>query len=276
MHRLRRVAGAVTAVTGFEKGSGKTTLLGLLLRHARHHGPAAAFTIGVDGVGHGGTPIHVEPGDVVLTTEPMARASEARFEVLDTVPGRASLGRLLLGRARRAGAVTLVGSEHFSALSDAVLRVRREGWAHSVLIDGSVNRLTQVSALGDLQFTFAVRVTRANLRRAAEKVKALAELADLPRDEGEGAFRVEGPLTPEMLETLPPETQAISLPDFTKVFLDAPTLHRTLDRYRVTVRRSFGLLGFAVGLRDVRPEEFLFAVGPKAGEQVLFNPFGAS
>lgn len=268
MDRLRKVAGAVTAVTGFEKGSGKTTFLGLLLRHARRAGPAAVFTIGVDAA------VRVEPGDVVLTTEPMARSSEARFEVLDTVPGRAAMGRLLLGRARRGGAVTLVGSEHFSALSDAIGRVRREGWADSVLIDGAVNRLTQVSALGDVQFTFAVRVTRSNLRRAAERVKGLADLAALPQ--GREGHRVEGPLTPEVLEALPPATRALSVGDFTKVLLDPPTLQRTLERYRLSVRKAFGLLGFAVALRDVEPEQFLAAVGPRAAQHVLFNPFGVS
>lgn len=274
MDRLGHVAGAVTAVTGFEKGSGKTTFLGLLLRHAREQGPAAVFTIGHDGVGAGGPALRVEPGDVVLTTAPMARASEARFEVLDTVPGRASIGRLLLGRARRAGSVTLVGSEHFSALSDAIARVRHEGWAESVLIDGSVNRLTQVSALGDVQFTFAVRVNRTNLRKAADRVRTLAELATLPQSDGRGAHRLDGPLTAETLEALPPTARAVSLPDFTKVFLDAPGLRKALDRYELSVRRSFGLLGFAVALRDVTPEQFTQAVGPKAARHVLFNPFG--
>ena len=101
MDALGAVAGAVTAVTGFEKGSGKTTFLNLALPYARAAGPAAVFTIGVDGArkGHEASgSIHVESGDVVLTTEAFARASDARFEVLEAVPGRTALGQLLLGR----------------------------------------------------------------------------------------------------------------------------------------------------------------------------------
>ncbi len=110
----------------------------------------AVLTIGSAG-GPGGKfrspQIRVEPGDVVLTTEPLARASQARFEILQAVPGRTALGRLLLGRARRAGSVSLVGAEHLSALSRALQQVRQEGWAHSALIDGAVNRVTQIAAL---------------------------------------------------------------------------------------------------------------------------------
>ena len=125
MNRLDGVAGSVTAVTGFEKGSGKTAFLCLALPRARAIGPVAVFTIGVDGrltgrAGGRSPEIRVEPGDIVMTTETFARSSGARFEVMETVPGRTALGRLFVGRARRAGSVTLVGSEHFSALAKAI------------------------------------------------------------------------------------------------------------------------------------------------------------
>ena len=49
MEGLRGAAGAVTAITGFEKGSGKTTFLNYALPFVREAGPVAIFTIGVDG-----------------------------------------------------------------------------------------------------------------------------------------------------------------------------------------------------------------------------------
>lgn len=294
---LQGVAGAVTAITGFEKGSGKTAFLSLALPHARQAGPVALFTIGSDGASSSSNRsrsagIRVEPGDVVLTTEPLARASESRFEVLHTVPGRVSLGRLVLGRARRGGRVTLVGAEHFSALSQALSLVRAEGWAASALIDGAVARMTQIAALpgwapagpestrpaGGLQFAFAVRADRGNLTRVAARIRLLDRLADLPLDDGRDpdVLRLEGPLTSEGLRALPQGTTAVSLEDFTKVFVEPPEFLRALEVRRVLVRRAFHLLCFAVILRDLSRQAFLEALGPHGAPRLLFNPYEAA
>ena len=278
MKGLDGVAGAVTAVTGFEKGSGKTTFLNLALPYARAAGSAAIFTIGVDGglkAREGKVPggeIFVEPGDVVMTTEAFARASNARFEVLEAVPGRSALGQLLLGRAMRAGSVTLVGTEHLSTLAQLVARVREEGWAQSVLVDGAVNRITQVAALGQLQFAFTVRVDPSTLDRAVARIRSLHALAALP--EGLDADQhLAGPITPAALLALPEGTSSFSAEDFTKFFLEPQDLHRALGRYRCVVRRRLDLLCFAVILRGVDRAGFLSALGPEAAASVFFNPF---
>lgn len=283
---LTGLGGKVTAITGFEKGSGKTTFLSLALPHARRAGPVAVFTIGVDGrlkTDRGAsTEIRVEPGDVVMTTETFARASEASLEVLDTVPGRSALGRLFVGRARRAGSVTLVGSEHLSALACTVARVRAEGWAASVLIDGAVSRITQVSALGDLQFVFTVRADGGNLARAAARVRAVAAMADLPLDacettsppfEKSRVHRLDGPLTLETLQTVPEGATGLSVEDFTKIFLEPRDLLRAMARLQFAVRRRFDMLGFVVTLRDVRPDAFTELCGPSAARRIVFNPW---
>lgn len=279
MASLEGIAGGVTAVTGFDKGSGKTTFLGHALPLARRAGPVAAFTIGLDGaqkVGPTGAPaaeVRVEAGDVVLTTEALARASTARFEVLEALPGRSALGRLLLGRARRAGSVTLVGPEHFSTLGEAVARVREEGWAASVLVDGAVSRITQVSALGEVRFVYTARVDPGSLARTALRLRALTALAALPQAAQPEGHRLEGPLTPEVLALLPKGLESLSLEDFTKAFLDPEALLRTLARMHVTVRRRFDLLACVVALREVERAAFLQAVGPEAAPAILFSPF---
>lgn len=278
MDSLEGIAGGVTAVTGFDKGSGKTTFLGLALPLARRAGPVAAFTIGLDGAqkaGPGGAPaaeVQVEPGDLVLTTEALARAATARFEVLEALPGRTALGRLLLGRAVRAGSVTLVGPEHFTTLAEAVARVRQEGWAASVLVDGAVSRITQVSALGEVRFVYTARVDPGNLARTALRLKALAALASLPLEPSPEGARLEGPLTADTLGALPKGTEALSLEDFTKVFLEPEALLRTLGRIRLSVRRRFDLLACVVALREVGRPAFLEAVGPEASPTILFSP----
>jgi len=281
MAGLEGAAGSVTAITGFEKGSGKTTFLNYALPLVRESGPVAIFTIGVDGAlkarDTSAPPpeIRVDAGDVVMTTDAFARAATASFEVLEALPGRSTLGRLFLGRVVRGGTVTLVGSEHLSVLAEVITQVRREGWASSVLVDGAVNRITQVSALGDLGFAFTARIDRGNLQRVAARIRSLSLLAALPVEPTpiSGVLRIEGPLTSAHLTGLSPAIQKLSVEDFTKVFLEPAELARTLQRLEVSVRREFRLLCFAVTLRDVTRPEFLRVVGESVADAVLFNPY---
>jgi hypothetical protein len=282
MENLQGIDGAVTAVTGFEKGSGKTTFLNYALPCARAFGPVAVFTIGVDGslkakeTGVAVPEIRVEPGDIVLTTEAFARASGARFEVLDALPGRTALGKLMVGRTVRAGSITLVGPEHFSLMAEVIDRVRSEGWARSILVDGAVNRITQVSALGDVQFAYTVRADRSNLARVSARIRAIAELSALPMEvPGPASHRIEGPITTERLKMLPEGLTEISVDDFTKFFLEPSELFRALARYRFSVRKAFKLLCCSITLRDVTREDFLRAIGPHSAPKILFNPYEA-
>lgn len=283
MAGLEDIGGRVTAVTGFEKGSGKTTFLSTLLPAARRSGPVLIATIGVDGrlkaqeAGRAAA-LPVAPGDLVLTTDTFARAASARLEVLEALPGRTVLGRSLLGRVVRGGEVTLAGAEHFSALAHLLDQARMEGWAHTALVDGAVNRITQVSALGDVQFVFTVRVDATNLARVAERLKALAALADLPVEAvpAPEAFLLEGPLTLETREHLPRDLRALSIEDFTKVFLEPGDLLRLLQRVPCSVRRAFPLLGISAVLKDLSPEAFREATGPGVAARLLPNPCEAA
>ncbi|HYN42222.1 MAG TPA: hypothetical protein VE129_10625 [Thermoanaerobaculia bacterium] len=279
MEGLSSVAGGVTAVTGFEKGSGKTTFLNALLPVARKAGPVAVFSVGVDGAskardGARAPEVFVEEGDVVLTTDLFARSSSARLEVLETLPGRSVLGRLLLGRAVRRGEVTLVGADHLAALARAVALVREEGWAASSLVDGAADRVTQLGALGDVGFVYTVRVDRGNLPRVAGRLRALVALSELPvvPEPPDGTLRLEGPLTEEVRQGLPEGLVALSLGDFTKVFLPPPELLRFLARVRCSVRRGTRLLGVVPALREMGPEELRQAVGPAVAALLLPNP----
>ncbi len=276
---LEGLEGKITAVTGFDKGSGKTTLLAALLPHARRTGPVLITTIGVDGrlkaheTGRAAA-LPVEPGDVVLTTDLFLRAASARLEVLDALPGHTVLGRSVLARVIRGGEVTLVGAEHFRALADLLDRVRSEVWARTILVDGAVNRITQVSALGDVQFVFTARVDPTNLTRVSDRLRALVALADLPvvPDPGPDIHRWEGPLTEVSLDRLPRELEALSLEDFTKVFLDPTSVLRFLERVPCSVRRAFPLRGISVALRNLRPEALIRAIGSDVAARLIPDP----
>ena len=267
-------------MTGLEKGSGKTTLLNALLPLARTAGPAALFSVGVDGGlkardSARAAEVRVEPGDVVMTTDLLARASSARLELLEALDGRTVLGRPVLGRVVRGGEVTLAGAENLAALSGAIDLARREGWAASALVDGAASRVTQVGALGDAAFVYTARVDRGNLARVAERLRALVALAELPvaPEPPPGALRLDGPLTETVCEGLPKGLGALSLEDFTKSFLPPAALLRLLAGVAVSVRRGFRLLGIVASLRDLAPAELAGACGPAVAARLVANPY---
>ncbi len=197
---IDRIAHSTTAICGLSKGCGKTTAFSWACGTARQAGPVALMTIGTHQQGklqssnatrfpmgpdnsrqNSLVPeLQVCPGDVVLTTLPQAHLSPASLEILATIPGRASLGRLILGRAHRYGTVALMGPEHLSALQLACDMIREESWAQSIIIDGAANRLTQLSALDGLQFIYTLRVGPDNIGLAVEQLEFLDSLAHLP------------------------------------------------------------------------------------------------
>jgi len=270
------LSGRLTVFTGFGKGSGKTTLFGAAVAEAQKTGPVGIFTIGLDGANGQSPVIQVRPKDVLITSIPLARSSYASLDIIEALPGRSAIGRLCLARSVRAGAVALVGPEHFSQLVSAIDFIRENKLVNSMLIDGAAGRITQVSALPDSQFLYCAQVDTANFRRVAENIELISVLLSLPLDDYEqktGAkLRVEGPLTVPVLESIPKEVRQISIGTFSDCFLDAVSFKRASQRLKISVRRHIPLLGFVVALRNINREIFLDAV-PSASSRIIFNPF---
>lgn len=177
-------SGRVTFLAGAGKGSGKTTLLNYALGLMRDSGESAAFLgIGFDGEQRAGARlprIACRRGEVFVTASQYLAISGCRPEVLDVLPGSSPLGRLAIVRARRDGEVVLVGCERNDYTARAIETIRGEGWALTVLVDGAMSRITQVSAFPGARFVFTVRALPGDLEGSAAAVRRLAALADLP------------------------------------------------------------------------------------------------
>lgn len=291
-------AGRVSFVTGPEKGCGKTTFVNRALALLRAAGERAAFlTVGFEGEAGPGSPpggagrrptIDCLPGEVFLSSELYLRGSTCSPEILDLLPGSTALGRLALARARRRGQVVLVGPERNDYAAWAIDRVLEEGWARSVLVDGAINRITQVSARSDARLFYVARIGPGDLDRQLRSLRRMFTLARLPlwpagRDPAgaEHGFpapvaALEGPLTAETLSRLPPAAKTILVDDFTKVFLEASALAALLRSRSIVVRRRLWLSAFVVALRDLSRARFLDALGDRDLQSlVAFNPYEA-
>ncbi|HOX33139.1 MAG TPA: ATP-binding protein [Spirochaetales bacterium] len=293
-------SGRVTFITGPEKGSGKTTLLNYALGLLREAGEAPAFLgIGLEGDGAAAAPfrrsagpggaaprfplVSCRPGELFLSAGPYLRDSSCLPEVLESLPGSTALGRLAVVRARRAGRAVLVGAERNEHTALAIAAMLEPGRARTILVDGAINRITQISSLpgsAPPRFLFAVRASPGDLGRNLRAMARVYGLSRLPL-EGSGPLpepvcRVEGPLTAATLARVPAEARSLVVEDLTKVFLDEREL-AALRRDRVlALRRGLEFGGFVVSLRDLSPSRFSRELGdPALEELVAYGPFEA-
>jgi hypothetical protein len=265
----------VTVIAGYGKGSGKTTLFNAALIEAQKHWPVGAFTIGFEGVKASPSLIRVRPGDVVITTVALARAAEARLEIIETLGGRSAIGPLCVARVMRGGTASLVGPEHFSQLAYAIEFVQSKGLVESILIDGAAGRLTQAGAIPNAQLVYCARADLANIKKVAAHIEMISALATLPLDDGgmpqADVLRIEGPLTAALIEAIPAETTKLSIETFCDCFLDEAMFRRMSKRFTISVRRRVPLLGFVIALMNVRRDAFLEAA-PTISSMAVFNP----
>lgn len=282
-----RFRGRTTFIIGDDKNSGKTTFLKRALGALRERGLTLAYlSAGVDGERFdliSGAPkplIVAEVGDYLVTSESAVAESEAEFEVVERFAKRTVLGHLELLRTRRPGLVELVGPETNRALADVLSAVRSGADPDAVLVDGAVDRVTQVSSAVPAGYVLAMRVDGPGLQGAARRVRLALLLDGIERHEGPddtgGCWALEGALTEGKLEKIPGACETLVLEDFTRVFLDYPAMARLVRDRRVAFREVFELMFLVVVLDGVTREQFFEALGPESGAalgRVVFEPY---
>jgi hypothetical protein len=288
------LSGRVTFVTGAAKGSGKTALLNYALGELRRSGEAPAFLgVGLDGEASergGPSLIPCMPGELFLSAEAYLRSSGCEPEIEAVLPGRGSLGALAVARARRPGLAVLVGPERNELAAEAIAIMREELGARSVLVDGAMNRITQVSSFSGARFYFAMRIGRGELEQGLRAMRRLSLLAGLPalgdaaREDiparaaeaglpAPAAF-LPGPLTESRLARPEGLPATIVVEDFTKVFLGWEELRALLRVKSLAVLRGADFGGFVLRLWDLGRAEFSAALGDGAlEERIAWNPY---
>jgi hypothetical protein len=283
MDLVEGLAGRTVFIIGSGKNAGKTTFLNYALSRLRRRGAVGFLSIGVDGEERdllSGTPkprIRAESGDLLVTSDRMLQASELGWDLLEVFPGSTVLGRLVLARVRRGGTVELCGPEHNERLAPALAALRGRG-ARTVLVDGAVDRLTQVASVPGAGFVHVVRADSARLDSARDAMRLLQALAAVPPADGlgeDGTAVISGALTRSRLAELPASTRALVLEDFTKVFLSWREWKAAAQRLDIRFRRRWELLLFCAVLSDVSRERFASGLEPELLARVLFNPYEA-
>jgi len=269
-----------TFVVGNDKHAGKTTFLKYSLAKLRDMGCRPAYmSIGVDGEGCdlldgvAKPTIIAQPGDLVVTSAQSLESSDAAYQILNVFPQGTVLGRMALVNITRSGFVELTGPENNQQLSTVLDYVQNETQADALLVDGAVNRLSQVSSNQSAGFVMVMKVTASNLVRAAEQIRLLYLLSNLPSCSDHDSMPITGALTESRLEAIPADCKAISILDFTRVFLSYRQMQSLCDKYSVSVKNKFILRYFIVNLFDVARAAFAKMLDEHIGQHVVYNPF---
>jgi beta-lysine 5,6-aminomutase alpha subunit len=273
--------GRTTFITGADKNCGKTTFLNRALDELRGRGMKVAFmSAGVDGealdylTGAPKPRVTASAGDVLVTAARALDESPVEFETLAVLGEGTVLGRQVLARIVTGGTVELVGPVGNAALAEVLCEVERMAGVDAVLVDGAVDRLTQVGAAREAAYVLVVRVSPPTLKRMAERAR-LAFLLDTvkkapPGTGTSGAFS--GALTDAKLAGLP--EGALVLEDMTRVFLSRAQVERLLESRELYFARRFELAGVVANMDGSKESEFLSAADARAETgRIEFCPF---
>lgn len=288
LDRAEDFLGRVTFVTGPEKHCGKTTFLNRALALVRAAGERPAFlSVGYDGEARDSLSaarkpsVPVAAGDVVVSAERFLRDGRILPEILEAFPGGSAFGRICAARAGRTGRIVLVGPEGNEGVSRVLSFLRDEGAARTVLVDGAINRITQVASWPGARFVFVLRADAAGLDKVARQACRLSLLASLAPaapgfGAGEGEVILAGPLTAATAGALPKSARAVAVEDFTKVFLDDGELRSFLAGRELRVRAPIECAGIVAILRGVSRETFLSRLDEGTAARIVFNPYETS
>jgi len=282
--KLERFRNRVTFISGSSKNAGKTTFLNYLLPRLRVGGDFVYLSVGIDGekkdrvFGNEKPSIEAFAGDYLITCEDMMNESSALFEISHVFPWKTALGKLLLLYVKRSGLVELAGPESNSQLVEIITQLREERGISTVIVDGAVNRITQLAAGKDSSYYYVMRATPENRASTLNIIRTLSLLDRIPRweenMEQESVYFHNGALTSSSLQTVPKDSESIVLEDFTKVFLSWRELRELAEKVRVFFRNIFTLEGLVLNLYNLDRQDFERNL-KESGIDVpcVFNPF---
>ncbi|MCP4180177.1 MAG: hypothetical protein GY756_20625 [bacterium] len=285
-HFINRLINKVTFITGNGKNAGKTTFLNYILPQLRGDVDSIAYlTIGIDGEKEDlifTTPkpgIFAEINDYIITCDSVLVASEAGFEVIEVFPFLTKLGSLLLLKTLRAGLIELVGPENNMQLNYILNHLKEVTRIDTILIDGAVNRLTQIATLSESEFIYIMRVSSKNLMKSINQIKTLSLIKSFPLITDNELidndyYFCEGALTNIKVSKIPEKIKYILINDFTKIFLTWNELSDLLKIKKIYYKKKYQLNCISVNLYDIEKENFERILSDNnLKEEVVFNPY---
>lgn len=284
MDLARRLKDKIIFIIGNNKNAGKTTFLNYALEQLRQTVVPAFLTIGIDGekkdliFDNPKPQIYTQKGDYIITTDQMLNNSDGLFEIHQVFPETSVLGRIVLARTIRAGYIELVGSENNRQLSDIIEYLKQEKKLKTILIDGAVNRITQVSSALNAGYIYVIKINKNNINSSIETIKTIALIKTFPvidRDKmPDNFFEIKGALTNNKLQQIPDDCKNLIINDFTKIFLNYRDIKKLSQQLNIFYNYNYKFYFFLLNIYDIEKNEIKKLLGKnKIKEDIIFNPY---
>ncbi|MDA3812311.1 MAG: hypothetical protein PF518_18485, partial [Spirochaetaceae bacterium] len=193
------------------------------------------MTIGIDGekrdliFGNDKPLIETVKGDIFLTSENLIAYSDGSFSVLHVFPWKTGLGKLILLKTIRKGFVEISGPENNIQLEQILSFIKDDLNLKTFLIDGAINRITQISSSLNAGFYYVCSINHENVHRSIDKMKMISFMNKIDEKKetlnGETTYIHKGAFTKKNLQEIPEKIENIVIEDFTKVFLSVTELN---------------------------------------------------
>ncbi len=274
-------------IVGSRKNAGKTTFLNYALNRLRGSAPVGALSVGVDGeardqvFGNPKPQIRAERGDLLLCAETALANADLHYEILNVYPFRTAIGRPVLLRALRPGRAEISGPENNEQLREILADMRRHG-AGTVLVDGAVDRITQVAAGGKAAFVYVARVEPENLDSSAAAIRLVWSASAVPLCRAgeklpEPVIVIDGALTPGRIPGKDVKGGTLVIEDLTKIFLSWAQWSELKNRFELRFGAKPDLAAFIVNLCNVSRPDFEKKLAlPALAERIIYNPYAVT
>ncbi|NQY11017.1 MAG: hypothetical protein HRT71_16095 [Flavobacteriales bacterium] len=284
MLNIDNIVDKTTFIIGHDKNVGKTTYFKYLVNQVRDKSAPTYLTIGVDGesadliAGTSKPQIFAQKGDFVVTTEAMLANTDVSYKVHEVYRVKTAMGFLMLIEVLRGGAIELIGPEHNVQLQNVLKHLGTLG-LNTIIVDGAIDRVTQVSASKTAGFIYVLKIDATELHLAIDKMKIIHLLKNILMISEEdmkddSVFYMSGAFTKSKLQLVPDGTTTIVVDDFTKLFLQLRDLRMVLKKYEIRFKYKFEFLHYIVNLYNFEKAEFIKQLNNKEIEDfVIYNPF---
>lgn len=276
-------------ITGFQKNCGKTTILNYLIQNISDF-RKAYFSIGMetgkqDSIFSNLKPtVYAREKDIIISDNSYF-FSDSQCKIINSYNN----GRVLMLEVLRAGYVPLIGIGENFRISEIITDIKKRQ-CQTIFIDGSYDRITQVSAISNSYFIYVARVEPENLNSIVNKINLLYSMSKTPVisenisvfEKMSGDFLknnnsifIKGAITSSKIEKAEiGEIKNIFFEDFTKIFLDYNFWQKLNSNKKIYFCSKFNLFGFVINLYNISRKDFeLQFQNKEVLKFLIYNPY---
>jgi len=281
----------IVFITGFQKNCGKTTFLNYLLKNYREKDKIFCTSIGVDtafdDIYLKSKPfVEIKKGWICLTNSVFLN-SVYDYEIKEVIQNSIMGGYPVVISPKNDIKIRLSSPGSNQDLKEIIEKIRDVEY---VFVDGSVDRITQVSIFPNSEFYYVFKVDYSSVDLVWDRIMLLELISKLKIKESEYDFLsslkddvfiyyktmyIKGAFSESKLEKIK-DIKNIVIMDFTKVFLNYRQFKKLVEDVNVYFTLPLNLNKYVINLYDISFNDFEKRFQADVRKRFLYNPYYAN